>query len=163
MNKTRTEHLEDIRARFVSQACWGVSAGSPRGYSFILNLGGKNQGGHISPARIDEDDPDEIRGEFEIFVTCKWSLYQHGKLITDCSEENSIDGPMVRGLKQLVGEHVVSVIRHDKTFIFDFTSDYLLICDMGSHKDETFHTVMFFNIDGSYGTSKDGNISFIAR
>lgn len=159
MKQMHSELLSEIQQAFSGQSCWGVSAGSPRGYSFVLKFGGRLHDGLLLQAGGGSDDVEDIHGELELFVTCEWDLYRDSQVVTDYSEDNSADGTMVAGLKHLVGEILLAVFFDDTRCIFDFSSGYHLVCDMDSQTDEKYVTIMFFHGERCYGISKDGSMT----
>lgn len=160
MNMAIDNAQHQIQEVFCGKVCWGVSAGSPRGSQFRLNLGGKIQSGRIVPVVIGQDDPTEFKGEYRILVSSEWELHQNGMFVADWTDENSIDGPLVRGLNRMVRETLLVITFVEKGVVLDFSSGYSLTCSMDSEEDEDYHAIIFFRPGGSYGLSKNGTITF---
>jgi hypothetical protein len=55
------------------------------------------------------DEQARYEGELDLFVQCAWRLEREDTVLCGSTDDNRIDGPMVRGLAALVGRVVVEV------------------------------------------------------
>ncbi|RYG64742.1 hypothetical protein EON80_18685 [bacterium] len=72
-------------------------------------------------------------GEFGLFLNdCAWELQSLGAVLCDCSDDNSKDGPMLSGLRHLVGKKLegieVSNPSYDAVVRFEDGLELLLLC-----------------------------------
>lgn len=106
----------DITAEFkrsvnslISQPCWGVVAGKGTGSVISLNFGNKLplqqpiKNIHLS------EDQQKYEGEIGLFIECVWRIDSEVKVICGCWEDNTKDGPMLKGLQNIVGQKVGSI------------------------------------------------------
>lgn len=106
--KNESEFLEELH-HLNGLECWGVVAGEGTGSRITLDFG-KNipRARPLKNPKLSEMQR-QHKGEFGLFVqNCAWRL---GSETVICSSKspNSSDGPMVRGLQSVVGQHVVNV------------------------------------------------------
>jgi len=96
-------------ARLTGQVCWGFIAGAGTGSALNLNLGGR------VPRKVPARNPhltEEQRmfdGELGLFVECVWRLDSASEVVCGAWDDNSAGGPMLEGLRLLVGQVVASV------------------------------------------------------
>lgn len=98
----------------VGKKCWGILAGSPNGSFISIHLGEK-MGNEI--VVNNPNLPYELgkySGEYQIGVHSSWRLQENGSPITGSCEPNYQNGPMINGLKRLIGKKITSITLLDE-------------------------------------------------
>lgn len=90
--------------------CWSVLAGAGTGATMHLEFGAK------APRRASLRERPQItseqahyEGELDLFVQCAWRLERSQSVLCGSTDDDRNDGPMVRGLQELVGKLIVAV------------------------------------------------------
>ena len=107
-DNVETEFTADL-ARLKGQVCWGFVAGAGTGSLLSLSLGGRVP--RKAPARNPHltDEQRMFDGELGLFVECVWRLDSASEVVCGAWDDNSADGPMLVGLRRLVGRAVTAV------------------------------------------------------
>lgn len=120
-------------ARLAGRPCWGFIAGAGTGSSLSLSLGGRVP--RKAPARNPHltEEQRMFDGELGLFVECVWRLDSPSGVVCGAWDDNSAGGPMLAGLRRLVGRSVTSVSAEGPAFDLrvDFGDDLTLrvFCD----------------------------------
>jgi hypothetical protein len=134
----RREFQECVR-NLVGVKCWGVVAGSGTGSVISLQLGKKIR------RKVEFTNPYLSREqrrfdpEVEIFVESAWRLDSPSQVVCGCWDDNRAEGPMKRGLGELVGK-VISKAHVDKpgldlTLAFGEDHKLRVFCDQVNELD----------------------------
>ena len=109
------------------QKCWGVLAGSGTGSVFRLLFGDKIKRKTPLTNMSQDSKVREYDASISLFVECSWRLAADDCLICSCRSINKNDGPMVLGLKKLVGQVINScVLTPTLDLTLGFTNGYIL-------------------------------------
>ena len=126
------EFLTDLR-KLHGLECWGVLAGEGTGSQVTLDFGRKIE--RARPLR-NPNLPESLRhfkGEFGVFIqNCAWRL-DSDRIVCSSKTPNDNQGAMVRGLRMLIGQHVVTTTAmlpgHDLVIEFSKAHTLRLFCD----------------------------------
>jgi len=121
----------------VGKRCWGVSAGEGTGSVFVLDFG--RQIPRDKPIANPHLTPEQRRytGELSLMVWSAWRIDAKHTVVCGWNDSSRNDGPMVRGLKSLVGRSVKSVSFDRPAFDLEvrFQERCLrLFCDQTKHR-----------------------------
>lgn len=132
--------LRQALRQLVGRNCWGIVAGAGTGSTVALDYGKK------VPRKMAIRNPhltEEQRcftGEYSVFVTCSWRLDSSADVICGWEDGNDEGGPMLRGLRSLVGRSVsdVEVMSpgHDLAIRFESDTWLRVFCDHTSEADD---------------------------
>lgn len=126
----------------------GVLAGSPNGSFIHIHLGVKNTNEIIINNPNLPYELGKYTGEYHIGVYCSWRLQENGRPITGSCEPNYQDGPMVNGLKKLIGKKVTSIVMVDECGDLNVNFGSLslkIFCDFTGNEDEEYCSQSYFN------------------
>jgi hypothetical protein len=100
--------FRDILQGLVGKPCWDFAAGPNTGSHVSFDFGRKLR--IAKPLRI-PGSPVSIRytGEIHLFVTCSWRLDSEKEVLCGAEDDNTEEGPMRHGLRQLLDRRVSSV------------------------------------------------------
>jgi hypothetical protein len=114
-------------------ACWGTVAGGSAGSAVALDFGGRRP--RAKPLRRPHLTPEqqELEGEVSMLVHCAWRLETSAAIVCGSGDDNGPDGPMLRGLTNVVGatvQHVESLCDgRDLVLTFDRDLTLRVFCD----------------------------------
>ena len=91
------------------QLCWEVIAGSGAGSNIRLLIGDRIKRLRPIPNPTLSPLAREYDSAFDVFVQCGWRLYTSERIICSSLSDNSIDGPMVTGLRSLIGSTILEI------------------------------------------------------
>lgn len=89
--------------------CWGVLAGYPNSSYIHLHFGKKIEREKIIPNNKLPYNLDTYNGEYHLGIFCAWRLQNGNVPITGSCEPNNLDGPLVKGLQNIVNKEVTEV------------------------------------------------------
>ena len=125
------------------QVCWGTIAGAGTGSVFHLLLGSKIQRKRPIGNPCLDSEVRNYDGEISIFVQCSWRLATSERIICTNWSPSENDGPMVTGLKKLIGKKVYEVHLQPETLdlVVSFDDDLKLsLFNNGYNEDENDHS-----------------------
>lgn len=93
----------------IGQPCWGVVAGKGTGSVISLHFGNKIPLPQLIKNPHLSDDLQKYEGEMILFVKCVWRIDSEVEVICGCWEDNTKDGPMLKGLQNIVDQKVESI------------------------------------------------------
>jgi hypothetical protein len=135
------EALASLLARMRGEVCWSVIAGVGTGSQVSMRLG--KQVPMHSPLRNPNltDDERKFDGEFTVFIeNALWTVHEKGRLLCDSDSSNMAGGPMVVGLRRLVGTCVRAIeLTGVRDLRMQFSDGLILdvVCD-GSGSDDSY-------------------------
>lgn len=141
ISKLAEEFANQLR-NLTGKRCWAVYAGESTGSDVDMAFGKK------IPRTVPLLNPhltDEQRyydAEMSLFIECTWRLDREGEVVCGSIDSNLEEGPMLAGLKSVVGKTVESV--KIETPVFDLTvrlSGNLVLkifCDQTSGEDDNY-------------------------
>jgi hypothetical protein len=90
--------------------CWSVLAGAGTGSTLHLEFGARvpRRMPLRERPRITRDQA-RYEGELDLFVQCAWRLERSQTVLCGSTDDDRNDGPMVQGLRELVGKAVLAV------------------------------------------------------
>jgi hypothetical protein len=126
------EFIDELRS-LQDLECWGIVAGEGTGSRVALDFGQRIPRARPLKNPTLPEIHRQYKGEFGIFVqNCAWRL-DSGITVCTSKSPNTSDGEMVRGLQNLVGRRVVSVLvtspAHDLVIEFSDGIKLSLFCD----------------------------------
>lgn len=147
--------LQAGAGRLVGQSPWSVVAGPGTGSVFKLSLGGR------VPLPVPVRNPtltEEERtyqGEYRLFVECAWRIETDDGVLCTWTDENTVGGRMLEGLRALVGQPVtrVEVAGPFLDLLVEFGGRFRLrmFCD----REPCYHIV---TPAGGYGIPRPGQL-----
>lgn len=113
-----------LLSELVGKECWSVIAGPGTGSMVTLAFGEKiRRTRPIKNPSLSEEQR-QFEGEFVVFIKdAYWCLYQCGQQLCTSNESNEIDGPLLSGLRQLVGKPIISASVIDNRGAFELAND----------------------------------------
>jgi hypothetical protein len=91
------------------KTCWGVLAGFPNASYIHLHFGERIEREKIIKNNNLPYDLDKYNGEYHIGIFCTWRLQRDNRPITGSCESNKVDGPLVKGIQNLINKTVSSI------------------------------------------------------
>jgi hypothetical protein len=99
----------DRLRKLVGRKCWGFVAGSGTGSMVALDFGGRVPRRQRLQNSCLTSEQQRFTGEYSLFVSCSWRLDGHDTVLCGCEDSNVEGGPMLTGLRSLVGQMVIAV------------------------------------------------------
>jgi hypothetical protein len=152
MNQEHEKFFSDINT-LCSKICWGIVAGEGTGSTIALDFGEKipRKKKILNPTLTDEQK--KYTAELSLFISCAWRIESDNKVICGSTDPNANDGPMVRGLKNLVDHKVDSIHvllpSFDLSLLFDGFLWLRVFCDQTGEVEE-YDNYSFFSSDRIY-------------
>ena len=138
-NTPDTKPLEALR-ELLGLECWSISAGEGTGSIFKLSLGGKIERKQpIANPHLSEL-VSNYESAYSLMVECAWRLDDSGKPVTGSNDPNTNNGPMVQGLKRLIGTQVTYINcfgpANDLQLIFNDSLILNIFCDIVNNDED---------------------------
>lgn len=132
-----TDRLNDLKGL----PCWGFSAGPNTGSDVDFHFGEKLLRDQAQGERL-AGRPATYDGERNLWIFCAWRLDSDMAVVCGSDDDNSVDGPMIRGLRNIENAEVVAVEVRPPAFDLDirFSNGLILhvFCDgTGSWDDSS--------------------------
>lgn len=101
--------LREVLQSLVGKPCWDFAAGAGTGSHVSFDFGRKLR--RADPLRnpLVTDTVRRYTGEIDLFVTCSWRLDSETEVLCGAEDDNTEEGPMQHGLRQLLGRRVRAV------------------------------------------------------
>lgn len=135
------ESLEKSCDRLKNKICWTVTAGSGTGSVFNLGLGGKIPRRRPLTNRHLTQEQRENVAEYGLFVMCVWRLDTSDRVLCGAWDSNDAEGPMLSGLRQLIGHRVIQISVRDPGLDLELTFDNNLqlnvFCDQTNEQENS--------------------------
>lgn len=130
----------------IGKECWSIVAGKGTGSVVSIDFGIKIARKRPLRNTLLSDEQRQFEPELSLFVKCAWRINSDKNIICSSTDSNSNDGPMVNGLKMLVGHKVKSIdIEYpalDLKIIFDNDLRFYIFCNEtnidNNHSNYTF-------------------------
>lgn len=157
--------VRDLLCAMRGEVCWSLVAGPGSGSMISMSLG----------RRIKRDRPirnpylsriqQEYEGEFKVFIQqAAWKLKYQGNVLCTSNDSNEFGGPMLRGLKRLIGKRVHSVYFMRRTgdfkIIFEKQLSLVVRC-VRLYDNATCYTL--FSPEQSVGIGEDKRVNVETR
>lgn len=91
------------------QLCWEVIAGSGAGSNIRLLIGDRIKRLRPIPNPTLSPLAREYDSAFDVFVQCAWRLSTSGRIVCSSLSYNLNEGPMVAGLRSLIGSTIMEI------------------------------------------------------
>lgn len=123
----------------IGKECWSIVGGAGTGTHISLAFGDKvPMKKPLTNPHLTEEERN-FDGEFSFYITCVWRIDSESEVISGCWEDNSEDGPMLRGLQKLVNQRVVaadsSLPALDLKITFENNLSLRVFCDQTSPEE----------------------------
>jgi len=108
---SRSGLAEDLLTQLrslIGKPCWAFYAGESTGPDVIFDFGRKIPRTVPLLNRHLTEEQRYYEGEVSLYITCAWRLDSESEVICGSTDSAAEDGPMVRGLRALVGRTVES-------------------------------------------------------
>lgn len=139
--------LSSALENLIGEECWKCIAGPGTGSMVSLHFGKKVP--RSNSAGGQRHEVEDFKGEYVLFVGfAPWDLEADAKVICDSNDPNHVEGPMVRGLKRLVGATVCA---------FDLSSPSRDLT-ISFHNELVLHLVC-----RQFGASNEDNYSLLTQ
>lgn len=143
--------FEQIIKKLVGTPCIGFAAGSGTGSVIDLVFGKK------IPRQKPIDNPflskvlRDNKGEYSLLIECVWRLETNKKVICGAWDDNSQNGPMLKGLQKIV-DHNVDFIHLSKPGLdlqIGFDNGFVLriFCDSTNSVDKNDNYYVYLNME----------------
>lgn len=106
MNNTRLLELSKAISALVGRECWSAVAGAGTGSVVSLQFGEKVRRSQRFTNPYLSPEAQEFDGEYILFIECAWRLDSETAVVCSWTDDNSADGSMLAGLRQLQGQKV---------------------------------------------------------
>ena len=140
------ETLVVALSKFVGKSCSGYVAGGAAGSLVTLEFEPRVLRQSPLKNRHLSDLQRRTEAQFAIFVKCVWRLDSTHEVICGAWDDNSPDGPMLQGLKQLVGKSLRSFSLTDPGLDLCLDFDGLcfrVFCDQVNEIDQDDNYILF--------------------
>ncbi|WP_308986804.1 hypothetical protein [Thalassobacterium sedimentorum] len=144
------------------EECWSCVAGKGTGSIFSLQFGDRvPRVRALNNPHLTEEEKN-FDSDMSIMVWSSWNLKRQGAIICNSESNNANDGPMVQGLKELIGKKVESIHAEDPTeqiaLSFEGGYDLKIFCDGFQTYGSDSENYTLFLPEVSYSATTDGNI-----
>jgi hypothetical protein len=149
-------------AKTESTKCWSIVAGKGAGSVINIGFGGKiKRDKPLSNPALGEQDK-LFEAEFSLLVYCAWRLSNDVSIICSWRDDNSPNGPMLKGLSILQNKKVVGVSLDmdmlDLTLIFEDGLRLDIFCDQ-TNTDESDQNYIFYTSQMIFTAGIPNNLS----
>jgi len=139
--------------KLLGEECWGIVAGEGTGSVISIAFGSKiARKKPINNPHLTADQR-QNKSEFDLMVSCAWRLNSDKEIVCSSTDLNDNDGPMVNGLKTLVGHKIkyidITYPAYDLKLGFDNTLTLYVFCNETNTSDEYDNYVLYFK-DSSF-------------
>lgn len=126
--------VEDLLCAMRGEVCWSLVAGPGTGSMISMSLGRKIKRDRPIRNSYLSRIQQEYDGEYGVFIQqAAWKLKYQGNVLCTSNDSNEFGGPMLRGLKRLIGKRVHSVYFMKSTggfkIIFEKQLSLVVRCD----------------------------------
>lgn len=126
--------------KLIGEKCWSTIAGKGTGSNVSIDIGRKILRKQSIKNDYLSEDQKKYVGEFSLYVTCSWRLDSIDSVICSSKDSNEQNGPMVCGLKRLIGRKIIKVDvitpALDLVLCFDGSLCLRVFCDETDPDDE---------------------------
>jgi len=124
--------------------CWSITGGEGTGSVIGIDCGEKipRKKKLVNPHLTDEQRL--YKSELSLLIWSAWRLDSENGVICSSTDDNSNNGPMITGLKQLIGKKIrnvsIATPMHDMTILFDEGYVLNIFCDQCENENYSFFT-----------------------